>query len=77
MEKSFNEKIQEQKRKELAQILSKILVKVIKMFIIHPLVFIGVFWLLRLFMDVPQITYSMSLLYLGISGLIMNKYQWK
>jgi hypothetical protein len=77
MEKSFNEKIQEQKRKELAQILSKILVKVIKMFIIHPLVFIGVFWLLRLFMDVPQITYSMSLLYLGISGLITGNYKWK
>ena len=77
MEKSFNEKIQEQKRKELAQILSKILVKVIKMFIIHPLVFIGVFWLLRLIMDVPQITYSMSLLYLGISGLITGNYKWK
>ena len=77
MEKSFNEKIQEQKRKELAQILSKILVKVIKMFIIHPVIFIGVFWLLRLFMDVPEITYSMSLLYLGISGLIMSKYEWK
>lgn len=77
MEKSFNEKIQEQKRKELAQILSKILVKLIKMFIIHPLVFIGVFWLLRLFMDVPEITYSMSLLYLGISGLITGNYKWK
>jgi hypothetical protein len=77
MEKSFSEKIQEQKRKELTQILSKILVQVIKMFIIYPFLYIGVFWLLRLFMDVPQITYAMSLLHLGIAGLITGNYQWK